>query len=180
MSKRDLSKYDHSIYQPGRNGLMRGLWYLTNMLFFKSSCFPVFGLKRTILRWFGAKIGKGVVIKPCVNIKYPWRLSVGDYSWIGENVWIENAGDIVIGNHCCISQGAMLLSGNHDFKSDVFAPTTSPIILKDGAWVGAKAVVCMGVTMDCESILTVNSVLTRNTSPRSIWQGNPAVEKKKY
>ena len=180
MSSRDLSKYNHSIYHPGKNAIVRGLWYFTNAFIFNNAWWPYYGLKRALLRCFGAKIGRGVVIKPSVNIKYPWHLSIGDYSWIGENVWIENAGDIVIGNHCCVSQGAMLLSGNHDFKSDVFAPTTSPIILKDGAWVGAKAVVCMGVTMENDSILTVNSVLTRNTTSRSIWQGNPAVEKKKY
>ncbi len=179
MSKRDLSKYDHSIYQPGRNGLMRGLWYLTNMLFFKSSCFPVYGLKRTLLRWFGAKIGKEVVIKPCVNIKYPWHLSIGDYSWIGENVWIENVADVIIGNNCCVSQGAMLLSAGHDYKTDTFDLIASPIIMEDGAWVGAKAVVCMGVTMGCESVLTVNSVATKDMSARTVYQGNPAAEKKK-
>ena len=180
MSKRDLSKYDHAIYQPGRSSFVRGLWYITKILFFKSPCFPVYGFKRTLLRWFGAKIGKEVVIKPCVNIKYPWHLSIGDYSWIGENVWIENAADITIGANCCISQGAMLLSGNHDFTKPAFDPMWKPINIKDGAWVGARAVVCMGVTMEAESILTVNSVLTRNTTSRSIWQGNPAVEKKKY
>ena len=56
----------------------------------KRSWFPISGFKRFLLRLFGAKIGKGVVIKPCVNIKYPWKLRIGNYVWIGENVWIDN------------------------------------------------------------------------------------------
>lgn len=180
MSKRDLSKYDHSRYQPGRNGFVRGLWYATNVLFFKSAWWPYNGFKRMLLRCFGAKVGKGVVIKPCVNIKYPWHLSIGDHTWIGENVWIENAADILIGTNCCISQGAMLLSGNHDYTKVTFDVNVKPIVLEDGVWIGTRAVVCMGITMGEESVLTVNSVITKNAAPRSVWQGNPAVEKKKY
>lgn len=179
MSKRDLSKYDHSIYQPGRNGLVRGLWYITNAMFFKSSCFPFYGLKRTLLRWFGGKIGKAVVIKPCVNIKYPWHLTIGDHSWIGENVWIDNLADVTIGKNCCISQGAMLLCGNHDYTKESFDLKIDQIVLKDGAWVGAKSIVCPGVTMGQESVLTAGSVATKNLIENTIYQGNPAVEKKK-
>ena len=179
-SMRDLSKYDHSLYRPGRNRFVITLWNINSVLFFRNALFPFYGFKRALLRCFGAKVGKKVVIKPCVIIKYPWHLSIGDHSWIGEKVWIENAGDITIGANCCVSQGAMLLSGNHDFTKDAFDPFVKPIVLKDGVWVGTKAVVCPGVTMGEDSVLAVNSVLTKDTSPRSVWQGNPAEEKKIY
>ena len=74
----------------------------------------------------------------------------------------------------------MLLCGNHDYTKNSFDLKIGSIVLQDGAWVGAKAVVCPGVTMGEESVLAVNSVLTKNTSPRTVWQGNPAIEKKKY
>lgn len=180
MSLHDLSKYDHSLYQPGKNALTRGLWYAINVLFFKSAWFPFYKFKSALLRCFGAKVGKKVVIKPCVNIKYPWHLTIGDNTWIGENVWIENAGDIIIGTNCCISQGAMLLSGNHDYTQEIFPPFVAPIVLMEGAWVGTKAIVCPGVTMGEDSVLAANSVLTKDTSARTVWQGNPAIEKKKY
>lgn len=180
MMNRDLSHYCNAWYHPGRNGLVCGLWYITNFLFFKSSWCPCYGLKRLLLRCYGASIGKNVVVKPCVNIKYPWHLSVGDYSWIGEGVWIDNLADVTIGSHVCLSQGAMLLCGNHDYTKNSFDLKIGSIVLQDGAWVGAKAVVCPGVTMGEESVLAVNSVLTKNTSPRTVWQGNPAIEKKKY
>lgn len=180
MSLHDLSKYRHTPYEPGKNRLVRGLWYCANVLFFKSAWWPYYGFKRALLRCFGARIGNGVIIKPCVNIKYPWRLSIGHHAWIGENVWIDNLVEVNIGNNCCISQGALLLCGNHDYTKESFDLQVAPVVLKDGAWVGAKAVVCPGVRMGEDSILTAHSVLTRSTSPRSVWQGNPAVEKKKY
>ena len=87
----NLAKYDNSSYHTGRNFIVRLLWYYTNILFVNNGFFPFSGFYKFLLRLFGAKIGKGVVIKPSVNIKYPWRLKIGDYSWIGENVWIDNA-----------------------------------------------------------------------------------------
>tara|TARA_B100000809_G_scaffold264490_2_gene320475 strand:+ start:1014 stop:1424 length:411 start_codon:yes stop_codon:yes gene_type:complete len=128
------------------------------------------------LRLFGAKIGKGVVIKPKVNIKYPWKLSIGDYSWIGEKVWIDNLDHVTIGKNCCLSQEAMLLSGNHDYSNPSFDLIVKPIILNDGSWVGAKSVVCPGVTLYEHAILAVGSIATKNLEANSIYQGNPAIK----
>jgi len=132
------------------------------------------GLKVALLRSFGARIGKGVIIKPHVRIKYPWKLSVGDYSWIGEEAWIDNLAEVTIGSHCCISQGAMLLCGNHDYTSPRFDLITREIKLESGAWVGAKSVVCPGVTMQSHSVLSVGSILTSDSDAFGIYRGNPA------
>ena len=178
--KVDLSKYNQAGYHPGRSVFVRALWYVTNMLFFKSSWCIGYGLKRVLLRMYGAHVGSKVVIKPCVNIKYPWHLSIGENTWIGENVWIDNLTDVTIGRNCCVSQGAMLLCGNHDFTKESFDLITGKIELKDGAWVGAKTVVCPGVTMGEGSVLTAGSVATKDIERDTIYQGNPAVEKRKY
>lgn len=180
MNMRDLSQYDNSGYQPGRSAFVRGLWYCTNVLFFKTACFPFYRFKRVLLRTFGAQVGKEVVIKPCVNIKYPWRLRIGDYSWIGENVWIDNLSDVTVGAHCCISQGALLLCGNHDYTKESFDLSTAPVSIGDGAWVGARAVVCPGVSMGEGAVLTAGSVATGELAPQTVYQGNPATPKKKY
>ena len=90
MIKTDLSKYDNSWYNTGGNVLKRLLWYFCNILFIKNEWNPSSVIKVYVLRVFGAKIGRGVVIKPCVNIKYPWNLEIGDNTWIGEDVWIDN------------------------------------------------------------------------------------------
>jgi putative colanic acid biosynthesis acetyltransferase WcaF len=115
-----------------------------------------------------------VNIKPSVNIKYPWRLSIGDYSWIGENVWIDNLDNVTIGNHCCISQGVMLLCGNHNYKKTTFDLIIAPITLEDGVWIGAHSVVCPGVRCKSHTVLSINSVATSNLETDTIYQGNPA------
>ena len=97
--KVDLSKYDNSWFNPGKNITVRFTWYFVNMLFFKT-LFPFSSIfKARLLNIFGAKIGKGVIIKPNVNIKYPWHLEIGDYCWIGEGVWIDNLALIKLGTH---------------------------------------------------------------------------------
>lgn len=169
-----LSSYNNDWYKPGRNTIVQLLWYFTNILFFRSSLNPFSGLKIFLLRIFGAKIGKSVNIKPSVNIKYPWRLTIGDYSWIGENVWIDNLDNVTIGNHCCISQGAMLLCGNHNYKKVTFDLIIAPITLEDGVWIGARSVVCPGVRCKSHTVLSVNSVATSNLEAGTIYQGNPA------
>ena len=113
MEKTDLSKYDNSRFKKKKK-IVRGLWYFISVIFFITHFFPFSFLKVWLLKLFGARIGRNVVIKPGVNIKYPWKLVIGDYSWIGEDVWIDNLSSVSIGNNACISQGAMLLCGNHN------------------------------------------------------------------
>ena len=174
MNKTDLSKFNNSWYRPG-NPFRRFVWYFKNIFLFKSSLPWPNSLKVLTLRFFGAKVGKNVLIKPCVNIKYPWFLEIGDNVWIGEEVWIDNLGKVKLENNVCLSQGAMLLCGNHNYKKETFDLIVGDIILEEGVWVGAKAVVCPGVTMKSHSILTVGSVLTTDTESYGIYQGNPAV-----
>jgi len=174
--KTDLSKFDNSWYKPGANVIKRFLWYFVNALVFKSSLVPVSRFKVLVLRCFGATVGKKVNIKPSVNIKYPWRLSIGDFAWIGENVWIDNLAHVTIGAHCCISQGALLLCGNHNFKLATFELITGEIVLEDGVWIGAHATVCPNVICGSHAVLTVGSIATKTLEPYAVYQGNPAVK----
>lgn len=177
MSKVDLSIYNNQWYKPG-SPVKRGLWYIANVLFLKSSLFPFSFLKIAILRLFGAKIGQSVVIKPCVNIKYPWLLEIGANSWIGEKVWIDNLGLVKIGKNVCISQGALLLSGNHDYSSKGFDLIVKTIEIEDGVWIGAKAIVCGGAICKEHSVLSVASVTAGTLEPYGIYKGNPALLQK--
>ncbi|MBI5727162.1 MAG: colanic acid biosynthesis acetyltransferase WcaF [Ignavibacteriales bacterium] len=174
----DLSRFNNSWYKPA--GIVKSItWYFTNALFFNTPLFPLNGLKVRILRLFGASVGRGVIIKPSVNIKYPWLLSVGNYTWIGEHVWIDNLAEVIIHDSVCISQGALLLCGNHNYKSVTFDLIIGKIELECGVWVGARSVVCPGVTMRSHSILSVGSVLQKNTEAFTIYQGNPAIAVRK-
>lgn len=175
--KTDLSKYNNRWYKPGRPAWVRAVWYVFQGVCF-SSWMPGSAWRRTLLRLFGANIGRGVVLKPRVIVKYPWNLTIGDYSWIGEKVWIDNLGKVQIGSNCCISQGALLLCGNHNYKSSVFDLMVGNIDLKNGVWIGAGSLVAPGVSVAEHSVLTAGSVLTKNTDPFGIYTGNPAVKVK--
>lgn len=176
--KVDLGKFSNPEYDPGGSALKRVLWYFTNILVFMNPLIPVVGIKLTILRLFGAEIGAGIVIKPRVNIKYPWKLRVGNNSWIGEGVWIDNLADVVIGNNVCLSQGCYLLTGNHDYRTEDFKLMVGQIEIQDGAWVGAFSIVCPGVVLHENSILSVQSVATKSLENNWIYQGNPAQKRR--
>lgn len=175
--KVDLRRYDNSWYDHGP--LLKRLgWMACSIIFFESPWpWPVI-LKNNLLRAFGAQIGQGCMIKPEVKIKYPWRLIVGDFVWIGERVWIDNLANVRIDSNACISQGAMLLTGNHDYAKPTFDLIIGEIHLLPGVWIGAWAVVCPGVTCYENAVLSVKSVATRNLDAAGIYQGNPAQLKK--
>ena len=172
-----LDLFDNSDFHPG-SILKRLLWVLLSGLFFQNWIPWPSQLKSTLLRIFGAQIGEGLILKPRVTIKYPWKLRIGDHVWIGENVWIDNLAEISIGSHVCISQGALLLCGNHDFKKSTFDLITRSINLEDGVWIGAKCVVAPGVTCRSHSVLSLGSVATKDLEAWTVYQGNPATAKK--
>jgi putative colanic acid biosynthesis acetyltransferase WcaF len=171
--KTDLSTYNNSWYQPGSR-VKRLMWYFVNELFLKSSLIPVSKVKVFWLRLFGAKIGSGVIIKPNVNIKYPWKLSIDNNCWIGESVWIDNLDDVTIESNVCLSQGAFLLCGNHNYKTKSFELIVKPIVLKQGAWIGAKSIVGPGVTVFEHAILSIGSTTSSDLEAYGIYRGNPA------
>ncbi len=177
--KVDLSRFDTSEYNHGASNFKYYLWHLTNTLLFRNALLPSSRIRVALLRLFGAKIGKGVVMnKPNINIKYPWKLTIGNHSWIGENSWIYNMDEVVIEDHVNLAQGVMLLTGNHNYKSVQFEVFTKPIHINEGVFLGARSVVCPGVTCHKYSILTVNSVATKDLEPSTIYTGNPAVKYK--
>ena len=169
-----LASYDHKNYNPGANIIARITWYFVNALIFNSSLFPFSRLKANLLRLFGAKVGRGVVIKPRIRIKYPWFLEIGSNVWIGEDVWIDNLSWVKIHNNVCISQEAFVLTGNHDYKDVRFGLIVQGVTIQEGAWIGARSTVCPGVEVKANAVLTVGSILAQDADENGIYQGNPA------
>jgi putative colanic acid biosynthesis acetyltransferase WcaF len=169
-----LDLFDDSTLDRGRPAWVEALWLVFQALFV-SSWLPGSRHRRFVLRLFGAKLGKDVVIKPGVRVKFPWRLQIGDHSWVGEDVWIDNLAPVTIGSHCCLSQGVYLCTGNHDWRASTFDLITAPITICDKAWLGAKSVVGPGVTVGEGAALALGSVAARDLKPWWIYQGNPAV-----
>ncbi len=177
MNRTDLSSFRNDDYRPGPV-VKRVAWYLVSLVFFQSYLFPFSGPKAILLRLFGARVGKGLVIKPSVRIKYPWFLDIGDHVWIGEGVWIDNLVQVRIGSHVCISQEAMLLTGNHDYKRSTFDLTAAPITLERGVWAGARSLLLPGAVCENHAVISAGAVFSGRAEAYGIYRGNPAVKVK--
>jgi len=170
----ELARTHRGSYRPGRPFLVRALWLVLEGLFLLNPLMTSYRLKAALLRLFGAKIGKGVVIKPGVHVKYPWRLTVGNDSWLGERAWIDNMEDVTLGSNVVVSQGAYLCTGNHDWSDPVMPLAPEPIVVEEGAWVGAFAKVGPGRTIRAGSVLSLGAVALTDTEPWGVHAGNPA------
>jgi putative colanic acid biosynthesis acetyltransferase WcaF len=170
-----LANYDNSRYKPGRGLLVQVLWFFIGSPLVRGSLLPSSRIRAAILRLFGAKIGRGVVLKPGIRVKYPWRLSIADDCWIGEDVWLDTIGNVSIRSDVCVSQGAYLCTGNHDWKDPAFGLIVQDIVLREGSWVGARAMICPGVELGDCAVAAAGSVVVKSCPPFEIHGGNPAV-----
>ena len=174
MPRPDLSSYDNAWYSSGRSRVVEALWFFLGLPVVRSRILPSSSIRSFVLRRFGATVAHGVVLKPGIRVKYPWLLSIGDHSWIGEDVWIDNLVTVTIGRNVCISQGSYLCTGSHDWSDKSFGLLVEPITLEDGSWVGARAVICPGVKIEHCGIAAAGSVVTKSIPAFEIHAGNPA------
>jgi putative colanic acid biosynthesis acetyltransferase WcaF len=149
----DLARYEEPVIPGNRGVAWRVAWYACNAALFHSALVLPSRWKAALLRGFGARVGRGVVIKPRVTIKYPWFLELGDHVWLGEGVWIDNHTTVALGSNVCVSQGAYLFTGNHDWDDPRFRFFCKPIRIEDGVWVGAKALICPGSLLSRMSVV---------------------------
>jgi putative colanic acid biosynthesis acetyltransferase WcaF len=166
---------------PDNTELVRGaplwveaLWYFFALPIVRSHLVTSSAFRCRLLRIFGARVGRGVYIKPGLRVKFPWYLEIGDYSWLGEDLWIDNLAQVKIEAHCCLSQGVYLCTGNHDWSSFNMRLFRRPITCRRGCWIGAKAMLCPGVVVGAGAIVTAGSVVTKDLPDMEVHAGNPA------
>jgi putative colanic acid biosynthesis acetyltransferase WcaF len=168
-----LRNYTSGNFDRGAPRWKEAAWLLVEALFIRS-WLPGSGHRIWWLRRFGARVGVGVVIKPGLKIKFPWRLVIADHVWLGEDVWIDNLAEVSIGDNVCISQGAYLCTGSHDWRDEAFTLVTKAIVIESESWIGAQARVAPGVRVGSGAVLALGSVATRDLRPGWVHQGNPA------
>lgn len=174
MKKIDLSKFNSRAgLDRGRSRFVEICWYIIKIIFFLSAIPWPNRIKRIILLVFGAQVGNGVIIKPRVNIHFPWKLSIGNNSWIGEEVFILNFEPISIGDNVCVSQRAFLCGGNHDYKEPTFRYRNGPIVLEDEAWVGAQTFIAPNVIIEKGAVVTAGSIVYQSQPADKVCSGNP-------
>lgn len=162
-------------FDKGAGRCKRVVWYAVNALVVRAPWCTSMRLKVWLLRLFGAHIGRRPVIKNEVRVKSPWFLTIGDDCWLGERVWIDNLERVTIGNDVCLSQDALIITGNHDYRSPSMAYRNAPVTIGDGCWIGARATVGPGVTVHSGAVVALSAVLTHDAQADTVYEGNPAV-----
>ncbi|MFN7127457.1 MAG: putative colanic acid biosynthesis acetyltransferase [Brevundimonas sp.] len=169
----DLARFRMPPGFRGRSTVFVQLWWLVQSTLFALSPQFLYGWRRWLLRLFGARIGKGVLIRPSVRITYPWKLVIGDHSWVGDFVELYTLGPIEIGRNAVVSQYCYLCTGSHDMTAATFDIYAEPITVEDEAWVAAGVFVHPGVTVARGSVVAAKSVVRHNTEPYGVYAGTP-------
>ncbi|MBC7450149.1 MAG: colanic acid biosynthesis acetyltransferase WcaF [Cytophagales bacterium] len=160
----------------GKPGWYVQLWWITDALLFRTSPQILYGWRRFLLRCFGAEIGKGVIVRPSAQITYPWKVSIGDYSWIGDDVILYSLGSIHIGSNAVISQRSYICTGSHDYTKPAFEIFSKAIIVEDEVWLATDVFVAPGVTIGKGAVVGARSSVYKSLEGSFIYKGNPAVK----
>jgi putative colanic acid biosynthesis acetyltransferase WcaF len=172
----DLSLFNNSDFDRGAPRWKEALWVVVRCIFFKTPWPWPSAWRVGFLRAFGATIGGAVVIRANVNISHPWRVTMGDHVWIGEDVGILSLAQVTVGSNVCISQRAYLCTGSHDFRREDFRLKVAPITVRDGSWIAAASFIAPGVEIGPGAVVSAGSVVFQNVAPGARVRGNPAVE----
>jgi putative colanic acid biosynthesis acetyltransferase WcaF len=158
----------------GRSALVVQLWWFVQATLFRGSPQVFYGFRRWLLRRFGAYVGKGAIIRPSATLTYPWRIKIGDYSWIGDDVVIYSFAQITIGNDVVVSQRSYLCAGTHDYRSQAFDIKGSPIVIEDKAWIAADVFVAPGVRVGEGAVVGARSSVFTDLPGMMVCSGSPA------
>jgi putative colanic acid biosynthesis acetyltransferase WcaF len=171
----DLRQYNPSQHNRERPSWVVILWWLIQAIFFPLSLHNLNGFRAWLLRLFGAEIGQGVVIRPTARFTYPWKIAIGDYSWIGDDVVLYSVDRIKIGCHCVVSQKSYLCTGSHNFADRAFSLITAPIMIGNGVWIASDCFVAAGVAIGANSIIGARSSVFSNIPAAKIAWGSPCM-----
>ena len=169
----DLRQYDQSWYSPGRSKPWILLWWLVQAVVFPLTLHAHHAPRRLLLRWFGARIGRGVAIRPSARFHYPWKIEIGDYSWVGSGVEFYSLGPIRLGNHTVVSQNTYLCTGSHNPADPAFGLQVAPIVIENGAWIAANCFIGPDVTIGANSLVGARSSVFTDLPADYICLGSP-------
>jgi putative colanic acid biosynthesis acetyltransferase WcaF len=169
----DLSQFKMPTNFRGRSALAVQLWWLCDALLFRNSPQFAYGFRRFLLRAFGANIGVDCIIRPTARITYPWKFTLGDYSWVGDDVKIYSLGDIRVGKNSVISQGSYICAADHDYKQTNFPIRARPVVIGDECWIGTEVFVGPGVSIGSGCVVGAKSAVFRDMPPEMLCLGSP-------
>ena len=179
MLTQDLSRFRVPTTFRGRSGWYVQLWWLVQASLFAWSPQVLYGWRRFLLRRFGAKIGKGAIIRPSARLTYPWKVSIGDFAWIGDDVVLYSLGKIDIGANAVVSQHCYLCTGSHDYTKPTFDIYAKPILVGAEAWLATDVFVAPGVRIGRGAVVGARSSVFEDIPDLMLAKGTPAKPFKK-
>lgn len=169
----DLRRYDQSNYDPGRPKWVILLWWLVQAIVFPVTLHAHHAPRRALLRLFGAQIGQRVMIRPTARFTYPWKVCIGDFSWIGDDVVFYSLDEISVGSHCVVSQHCYLCTGSHNVSDPAFGLKTAPIVVENGAWIATDSFLGLGVHIGANTVIGARSTVLKSMPEGHICWGHP-------
>lgn len=173
----DLRQYDQSHYNRGRPGWFVMLWWLVQAIVFPLTPHSLHSLRIGLLKLFGADIGHGVVIRPGARFFYPWNVSIGNHSWIGDEVTFYSWEQITVGCHAVVSQKSYLCTGSHDMTDPTFKLQTAPITIGNGAWIATDCFIAPGVIIGANTVIGARSSVFKDMPAQHVCLGSPCQPK---
>jgi putative colanic acid biosynthesis acetyltransferase WcaF len=170
----DLSRFSLPPKFRGRSKVLVQLWWLVQATLFRWSPQVLYGWRRFLLRLFFAKIGKRVILRPTVKVTYPWNVTIGDYSWIGDDAVLYSLAPINIGENVVISQKAYLCAGSHDYSKVTFDIFGESITVKDEAWIATDVFISPGIIIGKGTVVGARSSVFHDLPDGMICYGSPA------
>jgi putative colanic acid biosynthesis acetyltransferase WcaF len=158
----------------GKPGWYVQLWWIIQDTLFRWSNQFMYGWRRFLLKLFGAKIGKKIKIRPTAKIIYPWKVTIGDYSWIGDDGVLYSLGEIEIGSNVVISQRSYICTKSHDYTKLNFPIYAKKIKIEDEVWIATDVFIAPGVTIGRGTVVGARSSVSKDLPPGKICIGNPA------
>jgi len=170
----DLARFQLPPDFRGRSAVVVQLWWIVRDTLFLCSPQFMYGWRNALLRLFGAKIGKGVMLRPTVRITYPWKLKIGDNVWCGDFVELYTLGEIEIGADVVVSQNSYICAASHDHTVPTFDIYTKRVIIEPEVWVAADVFVGPGVRIGRGAVIGARSTLLSDAPEMMIMAGSPA------
>lgn len=158
----------------GRNVFVVELWWIVQASLFAWSPHIFYGWRRFLLRLFGAKVGKGVLVRNSARFTYPWKVTIGENSWIGDDCVFYSLGNITIGSNVSIAHRDYFCTGFHDIHSISFDIHSKPIIIEDECWIPNDVFVGPGVTIGKGCVIGARSSVFKDMPSGMVCYGTPA------
>ena len=170
----ELNRYDQSWFDRGRPAAVVMLWHTISRTLYRLPIHNAHGFRAALLRLFGAKVGQGVMLRPTSEVTYPWKVVIGDNTWLDDEVVLYSLGEITIGSNCVLSRRTFISTGNHRADDPAFGLVVKPCVIEDGVWLQADCFVGQGLTIGRNTLVRARSSVFRSVPPSSVCEGTPA------